>query len=313
MFKPYIRALALILLTATLFACGGQEGSEATTVEADNTMADNAVAITRGGDLAPDEVLMDGAAALQANDLQAFLKISLPAEKYAELEAQWAAMKAEPISAEEKAQYKKAINQLTQEGAVDKIMTQLKPQLAQMKQQMPMMIGMMSGAMQMALAKQTELTPDQRAHAQKVVGAISEWAMKTNFASPELAREAVTIAVETANELELPTLESVNALSFEQALAKGGTGLAGIKGILAVYGLNLDATLDSMEAETVSKANGEAMVKAHMEFLGTDLTQEIPMVKKNGQWIAKGTLELESKVAEAQAEEAVTAENEPQH
>lgn len=284
--KHYLTLSLPALGVVLLAACGQETGeSQNTTVEAEG--------------LAPHETVEQSVAALKNNDLETLLKLTLPQDKYAEVRAQWEAKKREPIDEEEKQEYAQMMQTLTQDGAEDKIMAQLEPQLEQMRAQIPMFIGMFQGIAQSSITQSEDMSDQQKQQAQKAVTAVAAWAQKTDLASPELAREAVGIAVDTAKEVNLPTLEDVRALSFEQMLDKGGVVLAGIKDILAVYNLNVDETLDSVQAETVSRDGDTATVRTTFNFLDTEQVYEGEYVKVDDRWVAREAMETDiEKIAE---------------
>ena len=86
--------------------------------------------------------------------------------------------------------------------------------------------------------------------------------------SEEKARLAVGIVCTTARGLQLTSLEESRKLSFDQVLARAGRALKGVKDLLAVYGISLDAILDSVTVETVEESETAAKLKVSVEFLG---------------------------------------------
>lgn len=255
-----------------------------------------------GASLGPHETVERSVQALRNDDLAALLRISLPEGKYTEVKAQWEARKNEPISEEERQEYAQMMEMLTRDDAVDTIMAQVEPQLEQARQQMPMFIGMFQGIAQSAITQNEDMTPEQRENAQEAVTAVAGWAQRTDLASPELAREAVTIAVDTANEIDLPTLDDVRALSFEEMLEKAGIMLAGFKKMLAVYDLDVNATLDSVRAETVAQDGDTAKVRTTFDFLGTEQVYEGEYVKVQERWYAREAMDANiEKIAQQEA------------
>lgn len=275
-----------------LGACGQQQGG---------TAQEGA---TGAKSLQPHETVERSAKALKNNDLKTLLELTLPEEKYAEVKAQWEAKKQEPITDEDKQHYAEMMQMLTQDDAVDSIMTELEPQLDQMRAQMPMFVGMFQGITASAISQNEDMTNEQRQQAQKLVTAVAGWAQKTDLASPDLARDAVTIAVDTAKEVDLPNLEDVRALSFDEMLDKAGVVLAGVKDILTVYNLDVNGALDTVNAETVAQNGDSATVRTKFKFLDTEQVYESDYVMVNDRWIAKEAMEASVKhVADADAGE----------
>lgn len=269
------QAIILSLAVLALAGCGQETGNGP------------GAAVSDAKGLRPHETVEQSAQALKHNDLGALLRISLPDDKYAEVKAQWEAKKREPISEEDRAEYARMMETLTQDDAVNKLMVQIEPQLEQMRAQMPMFIGMFQGIAQSAITQSEEMTEEQRQQAQKAITAVAAWAQRTDLASAERARDAVTIAVDTANEVDLPTLDGVRALSYEEMLKKAGIALAGIKDMLSVYDLHVDRTLDSVRAETVTERGDAATVRTSLDFLGTQQVYEGEYVKLDDRWFAR--------------------------
>lgn len=277
-----INKLLTLFLAGTMLAvsgCGPDTDTETRTTSAD----------THG--LQPHETVEQSARALKNNDIRDLLQISLPEAKYAEINAQWEARKQEPITDEEREEYNQMMEMLTQDDAVDTIMTQVEPQLDQMREQMPMFIGMFQGIAQSAITQNEDMTVEQREQAQRAVTAVAAWAQRTDLASKEKAREAVSVAVDTAHEIDLPTLDDVRGLSFNGMLDKAGVMVAGIKNILAVYDLHVDDSLDSVRAETVEQDGESATVRTRFDFLDTELEHEGAYVKVGERWFAREAAE----------------------
>lgn len=273
-----------VFVTMLLLGACGEQGDQAGAPGAD---------VPDPGKLAPHETVEQGVAALRDNNIKGFLKLTLPEAKYADMQAQWAKKKQEPIKPEEKAEYEETMKRLSEDGAEEKLMAEIRPQLEQMRPQMPMFVGMFQGIVQSAIAQSEDMSDTQREQAQSALTAMAGWAQRTDLASPDLAEEAVAAACETARELDLPTLEDVRALDFDEMLGKAGTLFAGLKEVLAVYDLNVNEAMDSVEAETLREDGDTATVRTTFEFLGTEQTVDSELIKVAGQWVSKEAMEAE--------------------
>ena len=80
--------------------------------------------------------------------------------------------------------------------------------------------------------------------------------------------------------------DQVRALSFDQALVKGGEALAAGKEILGVYGISIDQWLDSVSAETLSEDGNHASVRVKFEVLGLSEEADLEMEYVDGHWKA---------------------------
>ena len=109
---------------------------------------------------------------------------------------------------------------------------------------------------------------------------------------PPFARKAVTIAVEARRSLDIESASDLRALEFEEMIKRAGLVFTASKNMLGVYGLNVDAMLDSVTAETLSQEGDQVRVRARFRFLETSQKIDIPMVRKNGRWYTEDSLNI---------------------
>lgn len=287
-----IRNILTALFAASLLATAGCSRDEAQSPE------QVAAATT-----SPKGAVESAVKALRANDLNALLRASMPEEHFNRLGKRWQEdLNADEIGEDERMQFAMTMGMLTADGAEDALMAMLEPQLVELDKQMaqlPLMIGMGRGIAAGAIEQQEELSAEQKAQAQKSLDAIAAWAQKTPFTDRQRARKAVGVVTRTARALELNTLDEVYALSFEQALGKGGVVMGGLKEVLEVYDLSIDRTLDSVKTSVVTESGDQAKVRVDWTLLDAPLSLESEMVRKDGRWFSRDTLE---QIARAEAE-----------
>jgi hypothetical protein len=289
-----IRSILATLLAASLLLTGGC-GREDATVQTPAQVA-SATASPKGA-------VEAAVKALRNNDVHALLRATLPDEHFQKLGQRWKAdMDASQIGEEQRMQFAMTMGMLTAEGAEDALMALLEPQLVELDKQMaqlPLMIGMGRGIAASAIEQNADLDPAQKEQARKSLDAIANWAQRTPFTDRERARRAVGVVTRTARELDVSTLDEVYALSFEQALAKAGLVLGGFKGVLDIYDLSIDRVLDSVRTSVVSERGDEATVKVEWTLLDAPLSLQSEMVRKDGRWFSRDTLE---QIARAETE-----------
>lgn len=236
------------------------------------------------------------AQSLRENDLVAFSKLSVPPSLYAQMQARWEARQAsqpEP-SAEERAEVERMLTKLTAPGAEQALYSELEPTLvkfeSEMAAQMPLMVAMGSGFVSASIQNNETLSEQQKKHAGEVVGALTGWATTLPVADREKARQATTIVVETARALDIEDAEQLRNLGFEQTLEKGGIVMGGGKRIAALYGLDADSILDSVQATPVSEQGDQAVVKVEYTLLGKPVSFHLDMVRQEGGWYSADAL-----------------------
>jgi len=290
-------ALALASFTAlALVACQKEE-------QAGETPAAAAKATSN-----PAEAITATAQKLKGNDVLGVIQLTVPPKHYETMKAEWKS-KQEPITDADRAEFETMMAKLTAPDAETALMTEAEPELAkfetEMAAQMPLMVGMGQGFVMQAIQANEQMSAAQKKQAGDVVNAVAAWLQGVQFADRELARQAIGKAVATARELELETLDEARALEFEPAMQKAGIAFKGVKDVLAVYGLKLDEAFDSVKASVVSETGDTAVVKVDYSIFNQPLSFESPMVRIDGRWYGKDTVDQLEKELNAPAEIAV--------
>lgn len=259
----------------------------------------------------PDGAISASVASLRANNVAAFLQSALPAAEVAKLKTDWSRdINKEPVTDEDRKQFTDAMAKLTAPGAEDKMYAEIEPQLKEFDtktaQQMPMMIAMGQGFAQSAIQQSKELNDQQKQQTQALVDATAKWAQTVKFTDPVLVKSAIAAACKTARDLNLKSIDEARALTYDQAMAKAGVVLGGVKQIFTVYGLNMDKALDSIKVEAASTTGDTAKVKVSYTAFDQPFSTESELVKVDGRWYGKQAIEQWNK---HQQEEAAKVAN----
>jgi hypothetical protein len=244
----------------------------------------------------PQGTIQAAVKTLKANDLKGLIESQVPPADLAKIKADFKKdMDEKPPTEKDRQKFAENMSKLTAPDAEAKLMAELEPQLAkmdtQLAQQMPMYVGLGRGLLVGAIQENKELTETQKAEAIKSIDALAKWAETTKFTDRERAKRAIAAVVSTARALGMKNLDELRALSFEQALDKGGIAIKGLKQALDAYGFSIDQTLDSVKAETVSQTGDTAKVRVSYVFLGAPISYETEMVKIDDRWYGKQTVE----------------------
>ena len=283
-------------LSVALIACGKKEEAAAPAPAAVQAKAK---------ELNPVETLQATTDAFKKNDLGSLLALTLPPAKLDEIKADWDKNRAEPITEEDRKEFADGWGKLVADGAVDKMMAEVEPQLEQMKMQLPMMMPMFQGMATMSVSESTELSDEQKAAATGALNGLFTWAQTADLANGDKLRQALTIAHERGRSLNINSLDDVKAMEFDQMLAKGSVMLGAVKEMLNVYGLSLDDMAGSMQAEQVSMEGDMAKVRTSYTLFGQQVSYDTELVKQDGRWYSKDGMEsIEKLAAEKDAETA---------
>lgn len=294
-------ALLLALALAALVAACGKKEEQATTAAAPVV----APAVT------PDAAVMASVRALRANDINGFLVAALPPGEVAKMKTDWAKnLTKDPITDEDRKKFSDQMTKLTAPGAEDKLYADIEPQLKKFDQesaaQMPMMIAMGQGFMQSSIQQSKDMNDEQKKQAAALIDAGGKWAQGVKFTDPALVKGAIAAICKTARDLNLKSLDDVRALTYDQGMIKAGIAMGGLKQVLAVYGLQIDRSLDSIKAETVGTTGDVAKVKVTYTAFDQPFSSESDLVKVDGKWYGKQAIE---KWQSHEAEAAATAAN----
>lgn len=289
-----LRMLAPIAWLALLAACG--KDHSAVVVSSD-----------------PASAVATLARSLRENDLPHFYAQSLPQELRERTAAAYNAKRAalQPADAKEREEFAQTMTRLTAADAESALYTQIEPALVKLETevagQLPMMVAMGSGFASAAIAESKTLSADEKQHASAVLAAVAGWASTAPVADRAKARAAIAAVAASARALEIADLDTLRTLDIDAALAKAGLLWAGVKQITALYGLDIDAALDSVKAEALSSDNDNARVKISYTLLGKPVSFEMAMLRRDGQWysadaIARAEAALQAPVADADAD-----------
>jgi hypothetical protein len=254
------------------------------------------VPVVAGGDT-PEASVQQSIALIKAGNFADFWKHALPPADYNTLRADWTRPRPDerPISAEDRADFIQNMQQLTEPDAENKLYALAKPKLTQLQQQyhdqLPVMIGIGQAIAATGISQSKELTNPQKLQATEVINILAPWAQQVPWFDQARAKQAIAIAVATARKIDLKTPEAMRAMDFDTAMQKYSDGFLGIKQVLALYGLPIDDTLDSVKVTPLENRNGHARVRIDYTLLGKPLSLESDLIQQDGRWYSADVLQ----------------------
>jgi hypothetical protein len=296
------RLLPLMLIAALgLAACGKDE-----------TAVAPEVAKVAAASTAPEAAVQAQLDALKAGQFSSALLASMPPSMIEQMRAKWTAKMAEPVSEEDRKNFEEMMTELTADGAEAAIYAKIEPDLIQFKDaaamQMPMYVGMGRGILAAGVQQNEDLSAEQKTQAMASIDAFAKWAETAQFAEPELAKQAIGHVCKAARDLNLKNIDEFRALGFDEAVKRGDVLFVAVKDIFGTYGFKIDDVLASAKTEVVSQAGDSAKVKVTYTMFETPLSFESEMVKLEGRWYGKDSLEsLKKDLAEPTTEEPAVA------
>ncbi|MEO8808839.1 MAG: hypothetical protein ABI386_01155 [Rhodanobacter sp.] len=251
---------------------------------------------SRPGGSSPVAAVQTSIALLKSGDFNGLWKHALPPADYANLRADWSRHERnqQPVTAEDRARFNQAMQQLTGPDAENKLYAELRPKLVAMEQQykdqLPVLISVGGALANKAVTQNKELTPTQKVQVNDALDVITPWAQKTPWFDEDKAKRAIGVAVNTARKLDLKSPEQLRAMDFDAVMNKYSIGYSGIKQVLVIYGLSVDNALDSVKVSELSNNHGHAVVKVDYALLGKPLSTESKLVLENGRWYSEDML-----------------------
>ncbi len=244
----------------------------------------------------PEAAITANAALLKAGDFASLMQNSLPPDKFVQFKDEWTKQKDdEPVTEEDRQKFATLMTQLTATDAEAKLYAEAGPKLKALEQQyqsqVPVYVNMARGFAQNMAEQSQDLSESEKRQSVDAINAIGDWALTAKFADQELLKQSIAIAVATARSLQLKSIDEVRAMDFDTAMKKGQIAFLGVKKILGLYGLSIDDSLDSVKPTLVSSTADTAKVKVDFNLLGKAMSTETDMVRQDGRWYSKDTIE----------------------
>ncbi|MEW9571888.1 hypothetical protein ABQJ54_08995 [Rhodanobacter sp. Si-c] len=278
-FRPLRRTLLPLLAVLALAACHNKD--EAAQV----------------GGSTPEAAVQGSIDLLKAGDFNGLWKHALPPTDYATLRTDWGrhAANQPPVSAADKAKFDAAVQKLTGPDAETKLYAELQPKLDQMEQQykdqLPVLVSVGDALLKNGVAQNQNLDSEQKAQANQLLDVLAPWAQQAPWFDQARAKQAVGVVVATARKLDLKSPDQLRTMDFDTAMTKYATGYAGLKQLLAIYGLSVDEALNSIKLSTLSSKDGRAVVKVDYTLLGKPLSAESTLVQQDGRWYSESLID----------------------
>lgn len=257
-------ARTLVLLTSllTVSACGGS----ADTSTPEGTVAASYAYMADGFDLAG-----------------VMTTVMLPSQ-LADLETTWNETMQEGPDADEAMEFRALMLMLTADDAEEQLFIQAKPMLAEMQQSLTGVAGLITLAGMSAVSD--ELDEDEEQQYQAMLSGMATWLSELDITDEGKAKESIGILCKAARELDIKSLDQVQALSFEEALERGGTALGSVMDVFKVYGLDLAGVFESAEIGEAVIDGTTAKVPVTVQMFGEDYEFMQALQLVDGNWYA---------------------------
>jgi hypothetical protein len=249
-----------------------------------------ATAVSSVAATAPDPArhIEEAARLFRAGDVAGLARALVPPSKWAQAQAAYELHRLEPTSDADRAEFAEKLARITAADAVDTLMAEFEPKLEEARPQAAGALLMAFGAMQMAVnSPESKLTEDQRLVLQAALPGIQQWASTTDFLNSQTLRDALTLLTDAARQTGIDSIDQLKALPLEGVLDRARPVLAAAKDAVQLYGIDLDAVVDSLQVDVLENDGARARVRTTVTLFGAPVWHEHELVLVEGRWYGK--------------------------
>ncbi len=232
---------------------------------------------------APESAVTVPVTALKTNDFVSLFK-ALPAADQAKAKAEWDNSRRN-MSPSDKAQFSEQMDKFLAPNAVDVIVAEAEPNLADLNPaEMAAGVQMFGGMMAMQMAQDPK-TKDQGALLQQLVMDVAGWLPTSGIEQPAKLRQSATHFVNGVKALGVSNADELIALELDELLTRGGKATAELKKSFDVYGLNVDGLLGSIALNNLVGTGDARSGLLTFTAFGNPYKLPVDLKKKDGYWV----------------------------
>ncbi len=223
---------------------------------------------------------------LRDNDLQAFARDAVPPALHAQLEMAWRDGRTRwPLDELPFANSLPTMLQsLAADGAQARLQQTFDRQFAGETSQIRSVATSLGLFGAQYIQREGHYSAAERQHYAQLIQAVSRWGVTAPLGDRELARVAITQLIIAAQHAGLASPADFRAAGMEDSLRRMGPLAAAFKRAAAQYGLDLDASLDGMQATLQQQTGDTAQVRMRYRLGDADIDTVIPVQRIDGRW-----------------------------
>jgi hypothetical protein len=131
---------------------------------------------------------------------------------------------------------------------------------------------------------QGHFSDDERQHYGQLIQAASHWGATAPLSDRAHAQQALAWLTAAARRTALASPADFSTLGSEESLRRMGAFCAVFKRALALYGLDLDHSLDTMRVTLQQQTGDSARVRMQYAFAGQDIDTIVGVERIDGHW-----------------------------
>jgi len=272
----FVRLCAVVALSLLAVAC--QRSVDAPAPEA---------AATR-----PAEAVRRLAARLRANDAAGFARLALPPVLHARVAAGWRDGRSRwpldelPLDA----QLSALLATLAADGAETRLLADFDRQFGRSGRELQQAAHSLGLFGVEYLGQDASYSEEEREHYRQGLTALARWGGGAPLADRNRARATLVQLATAARRTGLAGPDDFARLGMEESLRRLGPFLGAAKGAFARYGLDLDASLDSVEASLLEQTGDTARVRLRYRLGDAPIDAVLVLQRIDGRWYLRDHL-----------------------
>lgn len=246
-----------------------------------DTAADAAPAAQR-----PVDAVLAPAARLRDNDLAGFARVAVPPALHADLATAWAEGRSrwplEELPLHE--QLPRMIAALSAPAAERTLMAAFERQFTGAEGELRHAVQTLGAFGVQYIRADPDLDDAERDRQTQLLVALSRWALRAPLTDPERARRALARLCAAARATGLDSDRAFRDAGMAESLRRMSAFLAAAKPVLADYGLELDAGLDSLDATLERPAGDRARLRMRYALAGETIDVRVGIERHGDRW-----------------------------
>ncbi|GAA4856223.1 hypothetical protein GCM10023332_04850 [Luteimonas vadosa] len=265
---------------------------------------------SRGDNTRPAQAVLLLTRHLRENDLVAFTRDAVPPGLHARLDVAWQAGRTrwplEELPFDER--FPTLLASLSQPGAEDRLQRVFDQQFSGAHAEIKAAARTLGLFGVQYVQHDDDYSEAERDHYAQFIAALSQWAAQAPLGDPGRARTAIPQLTRAARATRLGSEAAFAEAGMQRSLRRLGPFVATGKTLLAGYGLDLDESLDGLQATLQAQTGDSARVRMQYTLGGQPIDVFVDLKRRKGRWyLAEYLRRAEAAVTPAPAQEAARA------
>ncbi len=249
------------------------------------------------GGATPTEAAQQLIDRLKADDFIGYWRQGLPAGDFKTMQSDWALSRQMPAAMKptDRERMNAWLAQFNAPDAQARLQAQWLPKLAgyqrQYADQLPMLMSVLQMVAGTAIDQSATLAAAEKAPLHDIVGVIGPWAAKAPWFDAGKARQGIAITVTTVHGLGITDVQKLSELDLDTAMSTYAGFFKGLKQLLALYGLDLNASLASAHVSAMAIDADHARLKIDYTLLDQPMTISSIAVRIDHRWFVQNLID----------------------